>query len=250
YHDLACSENVTLSSLVPTQLVDLSEAGLPVPAGLRSVLIGGGRLDDAAYQKAQELGWPVMETYGMTEASSQVATATVGSRDLTILPDWQTKRSDQGCLMIKGDPLMTAYVCCQENHCSMVDPKVDDWLVTEDIVELHGDTVVVKGRADRCVKVLGELVNLVDVEKNLAVQFPEAHQWVVTAIADARMGSRLILCSEAEIDARTIITRHNEVCKPVERIDAFCCMEKIPRSSLGKVRYGKLGVEVAKKMSP
>ena len=102
YHSLACDEGITLSSLVPTQLVDLVSADLPSPPTLRAVLIGGGRLDDAIYQKAIALGWPVMETYGMTEASSQVATTTLNTRQLEILPCWQADQISEGELKLKG----------------------------------------------------------------------------------------------------------------------------------------------------
>ena len=68
YHELALAEGSTLSSLVPTQLFDLVEHGLRAPEPLRAVIIGGGRLDDQLYEQALQLGWPLMESYGMTEA--------------------------------------------------------------------------------------------------------------------------------------------------------------------------------------
>ena len=88
YYSTMASEDISLSSLVPAQLYDLVQRELRAPQSLRAVLIGGGRLGDAVYERAVELGWPIMETYGMTETCSQVATTSLGSRDLKILPGW------------------------------------------------------------------------------------------------------------------------------------------------------------------
>ncbi|MCP5535175.1 MAG: AMP-binding protein [Akkermansiaceae bacterium] len=254
YHDLACSGNATLSSLVPTQLFDLVQSGKQAPPGLRAVLIGGGRLDDAVYQQAAELGWPVMETYGMTETCSQVATAQPGGRELNILPGWQSRVTEKGRLMLKGEALLSAYVSSGHGGFRMSDPKTDGWFATGDIVELRNNALRILGRADRCVKILGELVNLAEVETTLAatarrlatpVNMPSG-ELIVIACADHRRGSRLVLCSDQAIDGHHLIGQYNQSCKPVERIDCYCLLENIPRSPLGKVRYDQLQAEVAR----
>jgi len=251
YHAMAISEGVTLSSLVPTQLVDLVQGGLSAPPSLRAVLIGGGRLDDAVYQQAIDLGWPVMETYGMTEACSQVATARLGSRDLKVLPEWQTKISGDGRLMLNGEALLTAYVSCRDGLCDMQDPKQGGWFTTGDVVEVSTNCLLVKGRADRCVKVLGELVNLSEVESSISNMVQDDsgsfQDLVVTSISDVRRGNRLILSCEREADFENLITRHNETCHPAKRIDSNCWFGKIPRSPLGKVLYAQLSELVAEK---
>lgn len=255
YHAMVLTEGVTLSSLVPTQLVDLVQSGLSAPPSLRAVLIGGGRLDDAVYQQAIDLGWPVMETYGMTETCSQVATARLGSRDLKVLSGWQTQISDDGRLMINGEALLTAYVSCHDGLCEIQDPKQEGWFTTGDVVELTANCLLVKGRADRCVKVLGELVNLAEVESAVSntIENEEisGHESVVTSIPDIRNGSRLVLCSDKDVDLRLELNleelrlRYNDTCHPVERIESVCLLGEIPRSALGKIRYGELSDLVA-----
>lgn len=246
FYALASEKKITLSSMVPTQLFDLVEAGLRAPDSIRGVLIGGGRLDDAIYQRAVDLGWPVIETYGMTESSSQIATSEVCSRNLHILPGWETRSIADGRLSIKGRPLMTAYVHCQEGVCEMVDPKVDGWFETGDIVETDSDQIVVRGRADRCVKVLGELVNLSHVENQISQQAAESGESVspvglpVVAIADERKGSRLVLCIPQNHDYGQLVADYNRDCHPVERIDQVITVDEIPRSALGKVLYTNL----------
>ena len=64
----------TLVSLVPTQLSRLLDAGLREPPRLRAVLLGGGPIPPVLLERAAEAGVPVVSTYGLTEACSQVTT--------------------------------------------------------------------------------------------------------------------------------------------------------------------------------
>ena len=70
------AEKVTLASLVPTQVYDLVKAGLEAPPTLRAIVVGGGALPTAedVGPRAIALGWPLLQSYGMTEACSQIAT--------------------------------------------------------------------------------------------------------------------------------------------------------------------------------
>ena len=68
---------VTHTSLVPTQVHDLVKADLRAPETLKAIVVGGGHLDAATGRLARTLGWPVLASYGMTEAASQIATQTL-----------------------------------------------------------------------------------------------------------------------------------------------------------------------------
>ena len=65
---------VSYTSLVPTQIYDLVSAKLSPPPSLEFALAGGDALSFDLFQKAKALGWPLLPTYGMTEAASQIAT--------------------------------------------------------------------------------------------------------------------------------------------------------------------------------
>jgi o-succinylbenzoate---CoA ligase len=71
-------------SLVPAQLVRLLDhvGDAPPPSSLRAVLLGGGAIDPALVTRVLAAGWPVIPTYGLSEAGSGV----------TALP------SDEACL--------------------------------------------------------------------------------------------------------------------------------------------------------
>ncbi|MFM2106564.1 MAG: hypothetical protein RL338_1596 [Chloroflexota bacterium] len=60
--------------LVPTQLARLLDVAgdRHAPATLRAVLLGGGPIPPALVLRALERGWPVVPTYGLTEAGSGV----------------------------------------------------------------------------------------------------------------------------------------------------------------------------------
>ncbi|MGI8920650.1 MAG: class I adenylate-forming enzyme family protein [Solirubrobacteraceae bacterium] len=65
----------TVVSLVPTTLARLLDGGLARPPALRRALIGGAPMSASLRAAALEAGVPVVGTYGLTEASSQVTTA-------------------------------------------------------------------------------------------------------------------------------------------------------------------------------
>lgn len=65
---------ITLVSVVATTLARLLDAGLQRPPSLRCALAGGGPVPAPLLQRADEVGVPVSQTYGLTEACSQVST--------------------------------------------------------------------------------------------------------------------------------------------------------------------------------
>jgi o-succinylbenzoate---CoA ligase len=89
--------DVTLASMVPTQLQRLLDAGSQPGPRLRTILLGGAPAPTSLLQRAKDAGWPVSPTYGLTQACSQVTVAEPGDVDtsgfaihgttLTIAPD-------------------------------------------------------------------------------------------------------------------------------------------------------------------
>jgi o-succinylbenzoate---CoA ligase len=75
---LADRGEITHASLVPVLLQRLLEArpDAPAPRGLRCLLLGGAATPAPLLRAALDRRWPVALTWGMTEATSQVATAT------------------------------------------------------------------------------------------------------------------------------------------------------------------------------
>jgi O-succinylbenzoic acid--CoA ligase len=69
----ATADDITVVSLVPTQLRRLLDAGARPGARLRALLLGGAAATPDLLDEARAAGWPVRATYGLTQACSQVA---------------------------------------------------------------------------------------------------------------------------------------------------------------------------------
>lgn len=69
---------ITLVSLVATMVRRLGEVGLDAAPGLRAALVGGGPVPRGVLEWGARHGLPLVQTYGMTETASQIATLGVG----------------------------------------------------------------------------------------------------------------------------------------------------------------------------
>ena len=125
----------------------------------------GGGLDVEIGRAARALGWPVLATYGMTEAGSQIATQALDLLDqpyqsgaISVLPHWQVKISDEGRIPICGTALFAGELIRSGEEWFFT-KRVDDWYATNDLGRLDGGDLFLTGRADALVKILGELVD-------------------------------------------------------------------------------------------
>jgi O-succinylbenzoic acid--CoA ligase len=108
---------VTLVSLVPTQLEWLTSLEPPwhPSAHLRAILLGGAPARPALLERAADLGLPVLTTYGLTEACSQVTTQSRGSvnrGDLGAglpLAGTEVRLAADGAIEIRGATLLSSY---------------------------------------------------------------------------------------------------------------------------------------------
>lgn len=248
WNPLACCEwiareKITHLSLVPTQIHDLFTSYSEAPKSLRAVVVGGGNLPESVEVGARKLGWPLLRSFGMTEASSQIATQKLhnfnqsfdGGR-LSILDCWQARINEGGLLEIAGEPLFSGTLYQQDDRWEYV-PREGKWWTTSDRVALEARTLRWLGRADDLVKILGELVSLHRVEEELAVAGLVPGTFAVIAASDERKEHALHLFSESE--AMDAIHRYHATCAGFARIDAIHRMS-LPRTELGKIRRGEL----------
>ncbi|MGZ5177955.1 MAG: class I adenylate-forming enzyme family protein [Burkholderiales bacterium] len=235
------AERVTLSALVPAQVVDLVRAELRGADSLRAIVVGGGALRTDTYRAARELGWPVLPSYGMTECCSQVATATGASPELVILGHLEVREED-GRLAIRGSSTLTGYV---DPDGTLVDPKRDGWFLSSDLGEVRGRLLKVSGRVDDLVKIGGELVSLTRLEEVLDSVRGEVDAAVVVA-SDDRLGS-VIHLAIGNVDAEGVVEAFNARVLPFERIRRVHRLGAIPRTALGKVRKDELRRAVAER---
>ena len=230
----------TLSALVPAQVHDLVAAGLPAPERLRAVVVGGGALDNGLRERAEALGWPVLASYGLTEAASQVATARIEARDaewLPLLGHLEARLDGEGVLELRGPSLLTGWMMFGEDgRARWEDPKRDGWYGTSDRAELRGGELRVLGRLDDLVKIRGELVDLAALERALQCRV-RSGRVALRLAPDERNGFSLRVVAENEA-ARAEAQRASEDVFPAFARPESILTATIVRNALGKTpRY-------------
>lgn len=248
FHRWLGVENVTHVSLVPTQVHDLVKAALPAPSHLRAVVVGGGRLNDALGQAARDLGWPVLASYGMTEAGSQIATQAMddlkkpfSEGSLKILPIWQVESDTDERLSISGDALFRGYMF-QEGNSGRLEPLSGKVFLTQDRGIISQNHLKLLGRMDNLVKMLGVLVDIEAVERRfieIAAGRVNPEKFTVIALPDPRKEHVLVAVFEGEIPI-LCFEEYQRTAPKLERFSDVFEVEVFPRSSLGKIRRGEL----------
>ena len=239
---------VTHTSLVPTQVHDLVSEKLTAPAGLAAIIVGGGHLDPETGQAARDLGWPVLASYGMTEAASQIATQGLDqlaepyqSAPIPLLPIWDARISPENLLAISGPALFSGYV-----SGGKFIPREAEWHTTSDRALLVNKTVTPLGRADTLVKILGELVDPEAIEREL-VAISEGKlapgSFAIIAVPDERAGSALVPVFESSVNPsliETTLALYEKQAPGFRRLRPAVVVEKLPRGELGKLRRSEI----------
>jgi acyl-[acyl-carrier-protein]-phospholipid O-acyltransferase/long-chain-fatty-acid--[acyl-carrier-protein] ligase len=174
-------------------------------AGLEFVVCGAEKVrEETRHTFTTEFaGILLLEGFGATEASPVVAVnSPVSNRHGTVgqlLPGVETRIEKVpgidrgGRLYVRGPNVMAGYL---NETTGAIDPPVDGWHDTGDIVELDPDGfVVILGRVKRFAKIGGEMVSLAAVEGFAEAVWPEGRHAVVS-VPDPRKGERLVLVTD------------------------------------------------------
>ncbi len=253
FRDWLETHGVTHTSLVPTQVHDLVKVNLTAAANLQAIVVGGGHLEPATGQAARDLGWPVLASYGMSEASSQIATQTLDSlthpyqsAPIPLLPIWEARVSADGRLEISGPALFSGYV-----SGGKFTPRESAWHTTSDRVLLENRALTPLARADTLVKILGELVDPEAIEREL-ISLSEGKlapgTFAVIAVPDERAGSALVPVFEASVSPETIestLALYQQQAPGFRRLRPAAVVADFPRSELGKLRRNELAAIIA-----
>jgi O-succinylbenzoic acid--CoA ligase len=188
------SDGISIVSMVTTMLTRLLEAEADL-SGPRAILVGGGPVPEDPLEEAIGRGATVVQTYGLTEACSQVTTLAPG--------DARRK------LGSAGRPLLTTHLRIQDGEILVQGPTVaperidaDGWLHTGDLGRIDDEGFLyVEDRIDDMIVTGGENVVPAEVEQVLlrhpevadaAVVGREDPEWVqaVTAVVVLQDGSQ------------------------------------------------------------
>jgi O-succinylbenzoic acid--CoA ligase len=189
----------TLASLVPAQVYDLAQTERSAPSTMRAIVVGGGFLPESVRALMARRGWKLLPSYGLTEASSQVATAAIGQKDFTwfpLLPHLEARLGEGMVLELRGPSMLEGWLVFDAKGTVLwEDPKQCGWFRTGDRVELQGRRVRVLGRVDDLVKIRGEVVDLAALERALQ-DHVSGGKVMLQSLPDVRNGVSLRVVAE------------------------------------------------------
>jgi o-succinylbenzoate---CoA ligase len=245
------TEGVTHASFVATSLERLLEAreDRPVPPSFRLALIGGGPVPAPLLARARAAGILALQTYGLTEACSQVATERPDEADgrtagpplpglevRIVGPEGQVLGPGrEGDIEVRGPTVMAGYHGRPEATREVLR---DGWLRTKDVglLDARGRLTVLSRRTDLIVRG-GENIYPAELEAVLAAH-PAVREVAVVGIPDARWG---------EVPVAFVVPRDGQPLP--EALDAWCRaslagfkvparfipLDALPRNAMGKV---------------
>ena len=187
-------DEITLVSLVATQLIRLLDDGVDV-SGPRALVVGGGPVPLEVIEEANAKGATVVQTYGMTETCSQVTTLSpreardrAGSAGRPVLTT-HLRIAEDGEILVQG-PIVAPGTADEDGWLHTGDlGRIDDegFLYVEDRI---GDVIVSGGENVVPAEVEAALRRHPDVSDVAAVGRPDADwQEAVTAVVVMRPGA-------------------------------------------------------------
>jgi O-succinylbenzoic acid--CoA ligase len=246
-------EGVSHASLVATTLERVLDArrDRPVPPTFRLALIGGGPVPVPLLARARAAGMLALQTYGLTEACSQVTTERPAEADgrtagvplpglhVRIVGEDGTPRGpgEEGDIQVRGPTVMAGYWQRPE---ATREALRDGWLHTKDlgVLDARGRLTVLSRRTDLIVRG-GENIYPAEVEAVLA-NHPAVQEVAVVGMPDARWG---------EVPMAFLASRSGQPLPTAEALEAWCrqslagfktparftWVDALPRNAMGKV---------------
>ncbi len=227
------AREITLVSVVATTLSRLLDGGLEHPPALRCALAGGGPVPAGVLERARAAGVAVSQTYGLTEACSQVATQAPGDARHGAGPPLFCTRvaiAPDGEILVSGPT---------------VSPVAGPVLATGDLGSLEPDgSLRVLGRKSETIISGGENVSPSEVEAVLEAH-PAVLEAAVHGVPDAQWGEAvhaLVVLREAV--GADLLRAHCAALLPAFKVPrAIVVTESLPRTASGKLQRARLGVD-------
>jgi O-succinylbenzoic acid--CoA ligase len=223
------SGEATLVSIVATMLRRLRAAGLERAPALRAALVGGGPVPRDLLEWGADAGLPLLQTYGMTETCSQIATAAAGSSSARPLPGVELRIGEDGEILVRG-PMVSAGALAS-----------DGWLHTGDRGRLDGGFLHVEGRIKDTIVTGGENVAAAEVEEALAAH-PAVADAAVVGRPDPEWGEAVTAFVVVDGDATDaeIVAHCRERLAGYKVPRAIVRVDELPRNASGKLLKGRL----------
>jgi O-succinylbenzoic acid--CoA ligase len=224
-------DGITLLSLVTTQLARLLDGGVDL-SGPRAILVGGGPVAVEVLEEAITRGATVVQTYGLTEAASQVT---------TLAPEDAHRK-----LGSAGRPLLTTHLRISDGEILVQGPTVapgcldeDGWLHTGDLGRIDDDGFLyVEDRLGDVIVTGGENVIPAEVEEVL-LRHPDVADVAAVGRADAdwqeAITAVVVVREGAEIDADDLRRHCAGALAGYKVPKRFEFVPELPRTRTGKL---------------
>jgi O-succinylbenzoic acid--CoA ligase len=253
----------TMLSVVPTMLRDLLERDEQgALSRLRVLLSGGAGTPPSLLDECARRGVPLLTTYGLTEACSQIASQRPSSPyrpepgSGRALPGAELRivgaRGDEpGNIQVRGPMLMSGY---WRGEGRALDPATDDegWFETGDLGTLDeaGRLHVASRRSDLIVTG-GENVYPLEVEQVIAA-LPFVRAALVFGVPDERWGQVVAVALEigGALDEDALVALFAERLAPHKRPRRLCVVESLPRKGPGKLDRAGAAERHARELRP
>ena len=201
-------ERITLLSVVAAMLQRIFDVSVAVspeayPSALRGVLLGGGPAPRPLLEEAARRGMPVLQTYGLTETCSQVATLghtdalrKLGSAGLPLpastvrieVDGREAEAGEVGEILVAGPTVCAGYLHRPEATAAAIR---DGWLHTGDLGWRDSEGYLyVADRRDDLIVSGGENVYPAEVESAL-LEHRAIEECAVVGLPDDRWGARV-----------------------------------------------------------
>jgi acyl-CoA synthetase (AMP-forming)/AMP-acid ligase II len=246
-------------------ILDAADDG-GAPSTLRFARSCSSALSPALLERAEAAyGVPMLEAYGMTEASHQmssnplppgarvpgsvgVATGTevgIAAKDGTLLPEGST-----GEVVIRGPGVMSGYV---GNPAATAEAFHGDWFRTGDLGVQRDGYLYLEGRIKELIIRGGENISPVEVEAVL-LSHPSVRDAVCFGVGDDKygelVGAAVTLTEQPdakELDAKELIDYCREHLAAFKVPSSITVMDQIPRTATGKVQRRRVAAVVAER---
>ena len=262
-------EGVTIVSVVANMLQRMLEArgDRPYSPTLRCVLLGGGPVPRPLLEECARRGVPVVQTYGLTETASQVATLApedalrkLGSAGKPLFPmevriagedGGFIPRGELGEIVVRGHTVTPGYF----NRSEETERALrDGWLHTGDIGYLDNEGFLyVLDRRDDLIISGGENVYPAEVEEALR-SHPDVLDAGATGLPDERWGQVVVATISLRKGATVGQEELLQFCR--ERLASYKVpkrlrfAETLPRNAAGKLLRHALREEWLRETSP
>lgn len=229
-------DDVTLVSVVATQLIGLLEAGVDL-SGPRAIIVGGGPVPLDVIEEARGRGAAVVQSYGMTETCSQVT---------ALAPAEALAKAGSA-----GRPFLTSHLRIEDGEILVQGPTVapgsadeDGWLHTGDLGRIDEDGFLyVEGRLGDVIVSGGENVMPTEVE-DVLLRHPDVAEAAVVGRPDERwqeaVTAVVVLRDGAVVDAARLRAHCAAGLAGYKVPKAFEFTAALPRTASGKLLRRKL----------